>query len=552
MVTRVYLGLVGLGFLAFAWFLWAQSAGGLNALALFQSLLTPQNIAVLLFVLLHMPALMTVARQRKAMGPLAGLVGRYPESIVPVLVLLGWLVVGLAFGWIWGAAVAGLVTAISIALCYGLVRALAIAAKRVEAQTGRSAGTEISGFSRAIYQLRVLIGLSAIVVGMHMSGAPNQLTAIVLLAIFATVAATALAYIGKQTLRALPVIAQADMALAVRAAQVQNPASIAIHYSGPAKSQHRELLTLAYRLAGEGLRAAVICREAHAIPALAKSGAQQIWTAPTLGMVDAFDQPELRAIFYVNDGEKNGHVARFNTMAHILVAAGAVLDLPNLPSNFDMYDAIIAPNARVATRWRQSAQQGIAQKIYTVTAGKPALLPACQPMQNPPNIALRIEPDPETGRLDAGHVACCMNILSALRNGAEAKLHLSFPAKPHDGLSLALLQEATIAMKDGVAVSITRNGAATSCNAADIIIARSADSLKLLRQTGKPLFWAGPGLPPTGLVPVVEPGSLIAALADVGAARSLPSLESLRHVPSSEFDSLNALVTHVLAQKARK
>ena len=550
MVMRVYLALLGLGFVALAWLFWAQSANGFNLVALLAALAPLPSTAVVLFVLLHIPAVLTVAQLRKAMGARSGAFGRYPESIVPVLVVLAWLVLGLAFGAALRATLAGLAAAHAIALCYGYVRALTATAKRVEQKIGSPVQKAISHHLRTIYQLRMVFAAVAILMGVVESIGFNLLLAMVLLAGFLAATATAVAYGGVRVLRDVPAQVRANIALNLRAAQAQNPATVAIHYSGPAKSKHSAPVALAKQLAGEGQRVAMICREAHAKPALAKSTAQQFWVAPTIGMVEAFDHPDIRAFFYVNDGEKNGHVARFNSAAHILAASGTVLDQRSLPSNFAMYDAIIAPNPRIAALWRQYSAKDIAAKVYTRSHVPPALLPAALPMSNPPIVALRIEEDAETDALASSLVSCCMNSLAAMRNGAEAWLHLSFPAKPKDRLSAALLREANRAVNDGVQVIVSKNGVAACYNAADIIIARPAESLERLLQTGKPLFWAGPGLPPKGLVSVVEEGALQAALANIDAFRKQAVPLPQRHGPATEFESYGAIIAHVLAQKA--
>ena len=533
-------------------------------------------LPMVIILLAHGPAILTVATQNSILGRPSGIMGRYPEVIVPVLLLASWVMTGLTRQMPLSIFVSGITSAAAIAVCYAAVR-LVVAYSTKSARLS----SHVPGFSSAalgrvgakgIYLMRVLVAAASLfVLTQYLITGRNA----VWLPVFA------IAIIGIAALLALLSI-QAETALARRAAKTASqalaaqlasrPTDVALYYSGPVASKHLAPVQLAGRLAKEGILSVIIARESGAQKALAKAPNRHLWLLPTIDTLDAAAQPELRVVFYINDAAKNGHFIRFNNYSHVLMATGSLVDSVVLPRSCAMYDAIIAPDAAKADMWRAAADVELAKRIVTVgpiEASESTYEVAQTYPPSTPLLTLHLGAVPQgaaNGETDLSAFRDMLpNLVKTVAASKQARLQIWFspPEIGARGVILRILhrdaeraiQSTLVYDEDGNVedplVSILIGTPADAANAADFAIVTTASDLNALYNTGKPLLWFDPAPAPEGVSSIGTTANDYAkALQSAwdGAASPAPS-SILRSVDSNHFESFAELISAMKVAK---
>jgi len=500
---------------------------GLLTVAIFSAegvLRLPQVPVILLSVLSHAPAFLPVAKQNALFGKPDGMLGHYPEAIIPVIVLASWLTISLLGNGQFVPVASGVVTAIGLGACYGAVRVIvAFSAKSARLSTHvpdfsakvlRDIGT------RGIYLMRVLLAAASLwaLIAYHLTGDEAIWLPVVSVAIICVVAVLALFSIHIESTLSRRAAGTASQALAAQLFSA--PSDVALYYSGPAASKHTAPAQLAKRLASESILPVIIVREDGARKVLAKVPHRHLWMCSTIDTLDAAAQPGLRAVFYVNDAVKNGHFVRFNDFFHILMATGALAAKDSLPRSCTMYDVIIAPDMAKAELWRAAASPELARRIVTVGGVRAAASEYAAAHAYPsacPLLTLHLgvwasKPNAhETELQELRHML--LRLIDAVSVSGLARLEIWFPL-PANGAGSAVLRslhrDAELAIsssitydEDGFAepslVTLKSGTPSAAANAADFPIATSASDLKALRGTGKPLLWFDPAPAPEGI-----------------------------------------------------
>ena len=491
-----------------------------------------------LAVLSHAPAFLPVAKQNALFGKPAGMVGRYPEAILPVIMLASWITISLLGDWEFVPVASGVVTATALGVCYGAVRlVVAFSAKSTRLSTHvpdfsakalRDIGT------RGIYLMRVLLTAGSLwwLLAYLLTGHAAIWLPIVSTGTICVVAFLALFSIRIERTLSRRAAGTASQALAARLFSA--PSEVALYYSSSANSKHTAPAELATRLAREGILPVIIVREAGARRILAKAPHRHLWMSPTIDTLDAAAQPGLRVVFYVNDAEKNGHFVRFNDFSHILMATGELAAKDSLPRSCAMYNVIIAPDTAKAELWRAAASPELARRIVTVggTNGTHSEYHAVKVYPSAcPILTLHLGDwgrKPNVGETELQELRdMLLRLVETVVASGLARLEIWFPL-PANGagstVSRSLHCDAELAIRssitydeEGVAepslVTLKTGTPAAAANAADFPIATLASDLSALRGTRKPLLWFDLDPAPDG-IPAIEKtaGNFSAAL----------------------------------------
>lgn len=524
---------------------------------------------MLMAVLSHAPAFLPVAKQNALFGKPAGMLGRYPEAIIPVIVLASWITISLLGNGQFVLVASGIVTAIALGACYGGVRVVvAFSAKSARLSTHvpdfsakalRDIGT------RGIYLMRVLLAAASLwgLLAYLLTGHSAIWLLIVSVVTICVVALLALFSIRIERTLSRRAAGTASQALAARL--LSAPSDVALYYSGSANSKHTAPAKLATRLAREGILPVIIVREAGAWKILSKAPHRHLWMCPTIDTLDAAAQPGLRAVFYVNDAVKNGHFVRFNDFSHILLATGGLAAKDNLPRSCAMYDVIIAPDTAKADLWRAAANPELARRIVTVggvgatdseyTAAK--VYPSACPV-----LTLHLGDwgrKPNAGESELQELRnMLLRLVETVVASGLAHLEIWFPL-PASGAGSAVLRslhrDAELAIRssltydeEGIAepslVTLKTGTPTAAANAADFPIATSASDLNALRSTGKPLLWFDPAPAPDGIRTIEKTaGNFSAALQATWQECSGPAeLSGAEPGEQGHYSDLRALV----------
>lgn len=575
MKNRYFLYLTGMGLLAVL-FLVGGSLPAMRATlaGLMDGSSSVQPAFVMVFALLaHGPAFLTVAQQNNLLGKPTGVIGRYPEALVPVLVLASWMMAGLAGQMGVGVFAGGVIAAIALVVCYAAVRL-------VVATSAKTAGlsSHVPGFSSAplgrvgaqgIYAMRILAAaasLYALVVAVRTDAVPVWLVLALL------VIGGAAALLGWFAITAEREVARRAASTATQALSGllrAEPSEVAVYYSGPATSKHTAPVKLAGQLAEEGMPPVIIAREGGARKALVKAPHRHLWVLGTIDTLDAAAYRPLRVVFYVNDAAKNGHFIRFNEFAHVLVATGSIAAGPSLPRSCAMYDMIVAPSAAKADLWRTAAGPELVQRIVTLGPQKASsdgykmaqtYPPAC------PVLSLYLGAPPLAGETPdlAPFLEMVPRLIAAANARASARLEIWFPA-PAQGTSDPMLRllHRDVEMAIEASLEYDEEGNAltplvsqhtgtpqAAANAADFPVLIGQSDLEALRGTGKPLLWFDPAEAPEGVQRLGESAEDYAAA--LQALWSKPAVVKPSDEASPQdlhFTSYADLIAAVAAQK---
>lgn len=538
----------------------------------------PFVITVIFVLMTHALAVLTVAQQQRIFGNVKGIVGRYPEALVPLCVLFGWTIVAALTQPSLGNFATGVLFALALSVCYAAVRSVILnstkSARLSNPTPGYSAAVITKLATRYLFFLRISVAVISAsgLLAFAVTGIVS-----VWLPIFAVTVpcfAAILAVCCIQSERALAQGAGKMAKFAIGAQMAVKPVDLAIYYSGAVTSKHTAPVALATQLEKEHIPTAIIFREAEAKKALAKAPNNYLWFCPTINTLDAAAQPDLKMIFYVNDAAKNGHFIRFNDYKHVLRATGEIAAANSLPQSCDVYDVIIAPNEVTADAWRSAATPDMARRIVTVGAKSDvsAYLPSLKYPSEIPLLSVHV--GGFTGKED---FYALRGLIEAVIENGKVRLDIWFPDASEGardplmrfmhreinrllaGISLEEtilersqsvtvrppIKNAKLKMDAERSVSIPlvalhAGGRADAANAADFLIATDASDLKAMRRTGKPLLWFGTGIAPAGLIHMQASSDNLET--ELEQAWNAPTQQSATGFSGRHFNSFAELV----------
>ena len=524
---------------------------------------------ILLIFLSHAPALLPVSKQNALLGKPNGMLGRYPEAIIPVIVLVSWVTVGLLGNGQFAPVVSGIAAVIALGTCYAAVRMIDAFSKKSAQIT-----THLPNFSatalrdigtRSVYLIRVLLTAASFweLLEYLLTGQSTTWLAILSVATICVVALLALFSIRIE--RTISQLAASTASQDLAAQLLSKPSDVALYYSGPANSKHTAPAKLAARLGNEGILPVIILREAGAKKILSQAPNSHVWICPKIDTLDAAAQPGLRAVFYINDAIKNGHFVRFKDFSHILLATGELATKHSLPRSCAMYDVIIAPNPAKAELWRTAASPDLAGRIVTVgKVGATAsdytaatAYPSAYPV-----LTLHLgdwgrNPDADDVKLQEFRNMLLHLIETVMASGlARLEIWFPLPASGAASASLRLLhRDADMAIRSGLTydgegivepslVTLKTGMPVTAANSADFLIATSASDLNALRGTGKPLLWFDPAPAPDGITTIEKTAGNFATAVQAAWQECSVSAEFSGAAPETEthFSDFRTLV----------
>jgi hypothetical protein len=521
----------------------------------------PVAITVIFVLMAHSLAVLTVSKQRSALGNFGGIAGRYPEVPVPFLVLASWITIGALTQPTLTALATGFIFAVALAVCYVLVRVVrtqSVKSTLLSAPTPGFSSTSIARLAtRGIYMLRILIASVSAYGLLFFAFTENIMNWLSAFAIVVIFAAALLAFCGTKYERALAQKAGKTAKQAIAAQLALQPTELALYYSGAVTSKHTAPFKLASRLAKEGIPITIIIREAGVRKFLAKAPCQYVWFCPTIDTLDAVAQPELKVIFYVNDAAKNGHFIRFNDYVHILQATGTIAAEKFLPQSCAVYDAIIAPDEVKADAWREVATPDMAKRIVTVgkNSSTPNYLPARKYPEAQPVVTLHLGGQQYLGDREA-LIDRLSNLIRTVKQDGVARLEIWFPPAK-DGAHEPALRRLHRAVEkalpivgkeedEATEVSLVTRHTGTpvaAANAADFPIATSASDLVGLRRSGKPLLWFDTDDLPDGFIQLQENTDGFSEALDL--AWNEPAHQTSMGFEAGHFGSLTELIEAV-------
>lgn len=462
-----------------------------------------------LTILIHLPAMMTVAQQRKVLGALRFL-KKYPEALVPLLILANWSLVGVVSGNLLKALVVGAAFCFAIGVAYAGVRLVVFGTNKSRKYSSHVPTFNIMPIIRKgnsiIYAIRVMLALMSLGLlacffyGDLLSGWSA------VIALLGAGASILVAYVTWHTIDQLS--RQAGLAAKNILLDLMStrPADVLLYVSGNTKTTLKSVRSLIFDLNSQGLKVAILAREKEIVANLGKTAAVHVWLAPLLASLDSFGSLPFKAVFYVNDAVKNGHFVRFNHLPHILMAMGGLSKEEELPRNLAMYDLVIAPDQSKATSWHRHAESELQNKVaYLKRKKAPTYWPATEALAKTRTFGLFLGPNPVTGELDPNVALALSSLLPYFKREDERELIVTTPKeKGRDPMSNALVQKLTRILEraEDLASDLILGSPVSAANLADIVIIANDHNLYELRQTGKPILWLGNDNVPNGLYSV--------------------------------------------------
>lgn len=523
------------------------------------SLVIPALQVFALVALTNFPAVLPVRRQAKYMGVTATWFGRYPEIPIPFLIWATWGVGGVKNG---QAGVMVLV-GVSVALCLGVAYT---AVRVVDALTERAKAAAIANPSmnltpirdngaRFIYLLRVTLVVGS-GVAIFSSGALGATTSTVLfLCVSCAGGAAVVAFVVALQLKEIAKSGAADARRQVEISQQVDPASVVVHYSQPLSSKHLAPKKLCKTLRSEGLKTALILREADVQQGFEPSVADYVWPAPAIAHLDAYALDTISAVFYTNDAIKNGHFTRFNQFIHVLVSEkGRLATSATLPPSLAIYDAVVAPNHSIAEKWRTSASPEMAQRVVTVEAlsVNATLSPAIRRCPDKPSISVHIRSE----SLEKETFGLFMDdLLAVFKNipvSSALNLTLSYtldqPSYLLDLLVMECTRQAAIINRvkpdEQKRIFICKGKPESFHNAADVLIATCLTEVTQLLATQKLVLWLGQGASPPDVPMIAKDRSLFSQQLETLIQHVVTPSFVLPSIPQ-HYSSYHELVEHL-------
>ena len=509
---------------------------------------------VVLAVVLHLPALVPVNVQRRALGPALSSAA-YPEIPMPFLVAIAWLMAGLLLGDVGAVLQLGAVFSVSIGVLYAAVRAIghfAQGADKRGAHNPHFDGRELSqGPKRTVYQLRLATSLLSLCLLMATSAQIDLSPAWFAVPVVAALFACLIALASRFDLTELSKKAAISAASAVENRVAQNPPQAVVYYSSSKTAKHERLKTHVGELVEEGIPTAVIARELHSVSACRETAAHHVWVAPTIETLDVFDLPSVKAAIYVNDAIKNTHFIRFNDKAHILLAtSGALSKLPKPTKNMGVYDAIVAPDRTVAARWRLNSEAGIAEKIIEFTENTMGPSFEVSRKSRSQDLALCLGPIcAETISLEQLNAQ-----LPGIRNWLTANVGRSLIVSvvgsetcQFSNSAFRLVKEASESVDS---ITIVKDAHQYALARADAAIVTSADEYWSLVKNGKPIIGIGCGYFPPSIPKLGFKASEIQNQLDL--LFKTAKVQGEIHVPKQQFSGMQEAIDHFVKLKRAK
>ncbi len=464
------------------------------------------GLAVFAF-LLHAPSLVPVRTIRQSVG---AKLGAFPEAPFFAFIFLAWGAAAIMYGSAAYALTAGAVFSVSVGIQFGVVRAIDLIVKKVQTVGAHNPNFHANSLmampKRIVFVTRAATAaLSFLVLWSFMAGGEGTVWWLPI-AVLAPILSVMATYGNGQNLLAFAKQAAETADETIAAACADNPPTCVIYYSSAPSSQHRQLAPTIERLKESGVVAAMISREQHSTDACLLADPDYLWRAYKLDTLDTFARPSVKAALYLNDAAKNTHFIRFNEMAHILVAQdGPLSTLRRLRPNMAVYDAIVAPNAKVAANWRRTSDPEVASRVVVVDPNS-VPLPAFAPdKERPSTLALCLEP----GSISAQEFYQSIEVLRSIIRWVEAdparRFMVSCQANPDVGE--AAVEETTfevdatyLALREFLKAEAEICGQVTVLEEAeilvrstgDILIATDTDDLWSYVQSKRPFLQLGP------------------------------------------------------------
>ncbi|GAA6182399.1 hypothetical protein NBRC116594_38370 [Shimia sp. NS0008-38b] len=507
--------------------------------------------AFVLTLLVHAPAFMPVASHGKLLPSKSQVLNRYPEVIVPPMILLPWLIHGVSINaslGYWSVAVASLTSLVVGYLGVRVVRFLAERAQNQVCQSSTIKSASSSDISaNVLFQLRALCAaLSCSTLLWGMSGGD-----ISLIFAFPPVLIAASAIIVVWSAHRLEIHSQrlagaTTNALLARQLSLK-PTPLAVYHAGSTATQIQATKALCDTLSTAGLPFTLICREANAMTELRATKPTHLWFAPSLKSLSGCVQDAFQTILYANDTPKNSHFTRFSQYQHMLVTAfGDLARAEQLPKTLALYTRVIAASQSQAARWRANALGDIAQRVVTFDGTSLPDLAAASEVR--PTFGLHLAPHwcPDQSH-DASAMSQddVMSLITSVQSEGRADLQLWLPpaavtltAPVLNGLYQQLVAhgaktnvETPLNTQTPAAPSLTVHFGteAESISSADILLSAQAEGIERLMSSGKPVLWVGRSDPPSMVSTcALTPDSISSALDSLAADKrnSTPQTQS--------------------------
>ncbi|QCO55505.1 hypothetical protein EOK75_06925 [Pseudorhodobacter turbinis] len=448
---------------------------------------------LILVLLLHLPSLIPVSVARRFSGIK---LGRYPEVVFPVFILLGWVAVAGLHGSIRYALIAGVTFALSVGVQLGVVRAIDMVAKGTNFVGSHNPNFEatslLAGLKRMCFGTRAGTALLSLVVFWTFLAQGQDsfwwLPPAVLAPVLSFLAAAAMCF----NLKTVAEHAASTAAKGIATSVVGNPPKCVIYYSSSKSARHVQLKPTVKEFTDAGIPAALLSREPHSVAACKAAKPDYLWRASTIDTLDAFAQPSLKAAIYINDAAKNTHFIRFNTMAHILLTKrGPVSKLKRLTHNMAVYDAIIAPNIATADLWCRTSEPEVASRVVVVDRNTATLPKAKRNIEPFSSLSLSLKPNFLAMQDTYEGVKVIRALLSWIASDQSRHLSVSIRGADKDVSVRAFQQVLENAAEASQRVTILENADTLAHTESDILIATGADDLWNFAQSEKPVLMIG-------------------------------------------------------------
>ena len=471
--------------------------------------------------LIHVPALFPVAKIRQILGRQLPV-----ETFFPIGIFALWSLVGVIMGGgIWRYALIGAMFGLGSGLGFWAlkVNVKALAQIALKAAPNPQPGLEPLKvvLMRSVYSLRtIVVALSLGTATVHLGFALPVFGSAAALALLTGFACVWLSAFGNKQIHKCALIAQQDAGrMLERQEKASGIAEVLLYVSDKPNSEHARIETLSSRLSREGVRFAIVAREAVHAPRLRQFGANYVWLAPYIACLDATARPNAQAVFYTNDGIKNGHFTRFGHLCHILDATtGTLAKSDTLSEALNMYDYIIAPAPDVAVKWRTYLPLERAQKVITLNLNPLTPLAAQAVLSSHTDMALVLPAPKSDNDYPSAEEIYRINTLVARFTAPSVATQtlgeVTDDAKSHSDrghlhIGIATTETGPLTPWHRTLEALGTNNANAritvrferqekTWNRAEIILAQTHSQVTELRATAKPILWVGTGTAPIG------------------------------------------------------
>lgn len=141
-----------------------------------------------------------------------------------------------------------------------------------------------------------------------------------------------------------------------------------LHFSAPPGSHYQVQMWLPY-LERVGEPFVVVLRESHSLDIISSATKAPVVVCTSLAALDAVMVPSLRAVFYVNNGMKNGHCVRFTHLTHVQLLHGDSDKASSFNPVTAMYDRVFVAGQAGVDRYAANGVEIALEKFRIV--GRP-------------------------------------------------------------------------------------------------------------------------------------------------------------------------------------